>query len=282
MQTTSEQTAKLHFSAFDGRQIFWQHQIPENPRANILLVHGFGEHSSRYDELALELLERQFAVFRFDLRGHGRSDGKRGHIFNFDEYLKDFSSFKHQCLSHPLAASKSILMGHSYGGLIATSIITRDPSDFSALVLSSPFFGLADGVPKWKVSLGKVLSAVLPTLSLPTDIDPNDVSHDPQTRQEYATDTLITRTASTRWLTESLAAQETLRDAASKVSLPVILQQAGDDRLVSAKASREIFEKFSSKDKRWTEYSEMFHEIWFESDRSKPLGEVFEWLEERY
>ena len=281
MKDTSIQIERTHFSSLDGRQIFFQSDTLTKPSGNILLVHGFGEHCGRYDALTSQLNEKGFNVFRFDLRGHGRSDGKRGHIFEFEEYMQDFSCFKELALSHPDVHQDSFLLAHSYGGLIAMSALLRDPSDIRGLVLSSPFFGMADGIPKWKIGLGKILSKYLPALSLPTEINPEDVSHDPKTINEYATDTLIGRTASTRWLTETLGAQERAFDQASQLQMPLLWQQAGDDRLVSKAKGRSVFEAVGSSDKTWIEYPNMFHEIWFEKDRDQPIGALTKWLEQQ-
>ena len=120
--------------------------------------HGFAEHCGRYDDFAKILVEDDYAAFRFDLRGHGRSDGKRGHIFAFEEYLQDFFCFKEKALAHQKAADKTILIGHSYGGLVSLSACLRDQSDLDAVVLYSPFFGVAEDIPKLKVGLGKLLS----------------------------------------------------------------------------------------------------------------------------
>ncbi len=279
MTDTSIQIVREHFSSIDGLQIYYQADVPDSPRANILLVHGFGEHCGRYEELTKALTMENYAVFRFDLRGHGRSDGKRGHIFDFDEYLQDFSCFKERALSHGHAANQTILIGHSYGGLVSLSSLLRDPNDISALALSSPFFGVADDIPRWKIGLGKLLSRYLPAFSMPTEIDPADVSHDPATVHEYATDTLIGRTASTRWLTETLGAQANALAKAGDVSIPVLWQQAGDDRLVCKHKGRAVFDRLSSVDKTWIEYPDMFHEIFFELEREKPIGALFAWLE---
>ena len=281
MNDTSIQIDRTHFSSIDGRQLFFQSNTSPLAKANILLVHGFGEHCGRYDALAGQLNEAGYNVFRFDLRGHGRSDGKRGHIFEFEEYLQDFACFKERSLSHVNAQTSSFIAAHSYGGLIALSSLLRDPSDICGLALSSPFFGMADGIPRWKIGLGKILSKYVPSLSLPTEIDPNDVSHDPNTVHEYATDTLMGRTASTRWLTETLSAQTRASQQAHVITLPILWQQAGDDRLVSKAAGRALFDSLGSTDKTWSEFSEMFHEIWFEKDRDRPIDELLSWLKKQ-
>lgn len=278
MSDTSIQSEHEHFSSVDGENIFYRSDVPQSPKANILLVHGFAEHCGRYDELAQTLVDDNYAVFRFDLRGHGRSDGKRGHIFAFEEYLQDFFCFKEKALAHNKAADKTILIGHSYGGLVSLSACLRDASDINAVVLSSPFFGVAEEIPRWKVGLGRLLSKYLPTFSLPTNISSDALSHDPKSIEAHQNDTLIGHTASTRWLTETLSAQSKAVAAASTFDLPILWQQSGEDKLVCKHTGRQVFDELASADKTWIEYENMYHEIYFELDRQRPISDLHTWL----
>jgi lysophospholipase len=170
-------------------------------------------------------------------------------------------------------------MAHSYGGLI--TVHGSMERAFDGIILSSPFFGFAMKVPAWKALAGRLLSRYVPGLAMPTDIDSNIVSHDPATREEYATDPLIGQVATARWLTETEKAHETLPAAAGSLSVPVLLQQAGDDKLVDANAGRTFFDSFPSDDKEWVLYDELYHEIWFELDRQTPINHALKWLKAR-
>ena len=277
MSTDNHLHESGHVASQDGTKVAYHMTIPANVRAKVIIVHGFAEHSGRYSSIAKQLADRSIASLRFDYRGHGASGGKRGHVFRFEDYLYDFDAAL-LTLNKRLTESIPIfVMAHSYGGLISLHAIQRHR--FSGLILSSPFYGFAIKVPMWKALAGRLLSKYIPALALPTDIDPKIVSHDPATIDEYGTDPLIGRVASARWLTETEKAQQNLEGLAAHVTLPILYQQAGDDRLVDAEAGRRVFDAFASQDKTWQAYPEQFHEIWFELERERTLASVYQWLE---
>ena len=120
----------------------------------------------------------------------------------------------------------------------------------------------------------------MPALTLPTGIDSDLVSHDPAVRHQYATDPLIGHEASARYYTESVRAHEGVPACAARLRLPVLFQQAGDDRIASAAAARAGFERVMAPDRTWIEYPGLFHEIWFELDNEGPLTDLQSWLEQ--
>ena len=272
-----------HETAFltseDGTKLFYEYLAPDTPKALVLMVHGFADHCGRYQQMAEALAARGCGVMRFDYRGHGRSDGRRGHIFRFHEYIMDFSAAYAALLARKTGSVPAFVMAHSYGGLI--TLHASKLYQFDGVVFSSPFFGFAIKVPAWKAVAGRLLSRYIPGLSMPTDIDAAIVSHDPATVDEYATDRLIGRVATARWLTETEAAHENIPELAAAFNAPVLFQQAGDDRLVDATAGRCAFDAFKSDDKSWSERSGEYHEIWFELDREPTLAEAYDWIESR-
>ena len=271
---TSEQG---NISSKDGTKLFFSFSSPTDARGYLLLVHGFGDHCGRYDGLTNAAHSKRLGVLRFDYRGHGRSEGRRGHIYRFESYLEDVEAayFKLRSLSDSEAAPG--LMAHSYGGLIAAHAMNR--LNFKAGVLSSPFFGFAIKVPAWKRTAGHLLSRFIPAMSMPTDIKPEAVSHDPATIEEYATDPLIGRVATTRWLTETEQAHITALNEARRLDTPIYIQQAGDDQLVCADASKRFYDLLAGKNKKYTRYPKLFHEIWFDLDRPPVIEDAFNWLD---
>ena len=137
-------------------------------------------------------------------------------------------------------------------------------------------------VPAWKAALGKALSRYLPAITLPTAIPPAFVSRDPATIEEYATDQLIGKVASARWLTETEKAQAAALSGASTIQLPVLMQQGGTDKIADPASARAFFDGLGSADKTYTEYPEHYHEIWFDLDREPIYAEVEAWLDARY
>ncbi|MCA9527821.1 MAG: lysophospholipase [Myxococcales bacterium] len=265
--------------AVDGMRLY-REDLPAQgaPRAALLFAHGFGEHSGRYAAMSEALSAQGFSCFRFDFRGHGRSAGIRGHVFSFDGYLRDFAAAKR----HAQARAGDLplfVVSHSNGGLIALHAVAAHPEGLAGLAMSSPFFGFSLKVPKVKEALARQLSRFLPAFGLPTGLDPATVSHDPATVESYRTDPLNVRVATGRWFTETVAAHARVADQARVLRLPVLLQQAGDDRIASAAAARAAFEEVGSADKTWREYPGFFHEIYFELERARPLADLSAWLD---
>ena len=265
----------------DGTRLHFEARLAVAPRGHLLFVHGFAEHCGRYESLSETCVDAGYSAYHFDYRGHGRSDGKRGHIFRFQEYLEDFTAFRSQASSVIDDDAPVYVLAHSYGGLISASALSRDSGGISGVILSSPFFGFAVKIPRWKSVAGHVLSRYIPSVALPTDIDPSIVSHDPATIAEYGEDPLIGRVASARWLTETEDAHEALRASAAGLTIPVLLQQAGEDKLVDKAASQTVFDLFSAQDKTYREYADQYHELWFELDRAQMIGDALDWLTER-
>jgi len=267
-----------HLESRDGSRLYYEADVAESPKAVLLFIHGFAEHCGRYRDMASALCEAGYSSYRVDLRGHGGSEGRRGHIYRFDEYVDDFEALR----AHGTAALPDgcpvYVLAHSYGGLVGLHALSRRPEGIAGYVMSSPFFGFKIKVPKWKTVVGRLLSEYIPALSIPTNLDPNTVSHDPATIDEYATAPRIGRHASARWLTETESAHASAAAAAGRLEMPILLQMAGADQIVCASAARSIFERVSSPDATWEEYPGFFHEIWFELERQSPLASLQEWL----
>lgn len=258
----------------DGLSLYYEVTPARDPAAVAVLVHGFGEHSGRYEALCAELQGWGITTYRFDYRGHGRAEGKRGHALNFNEFVGDLDAIS------ALAAQDSptlphLLLAHSHGGLIALHALARpqeaSPCRWSAAVLSSPFFGIALPVPAWKRALGKGVSRLIPTLQIPTEISPDLVSHDPEVVAAYKSDPLMSYVASARWFTEVLAAHARAPALAQQVTLPLLVQAAGDDKIVSLDATRVVFGHLGGAEKRLLVYDHLYHELWFERARDREV-----------
>lgn len=269
-----------YFQSADGTRLYFEFDVHPQPRAALYVVHGYGDHLGRYAEFTAHFTQRGISVFRFDYRGHGHAEGRRGHIYAFEEYLQDFEAFR--ALADAQSADlPRFVCAHSNGGLIATHALAERAEGIAGLCLSSPFFGIAVPVPAWKSFAGRTLSRLVPAFSMPTGIDPALVSHDPEVIRGYADDPLVGKMATARWLTEILKAHAAAPAQAARLTLPVLHQQAGDDRIADAAASRRIFEQIASAEKQWIDYPGLYHEIWFETERARTVGDLTRWLEAR-
>lgn len=262
-----------YVAAADGARLFVREYGPADAAKTLVIVHGYGEHGGRYESRLAPFLEAGFRVVIPDVRGHGRSDGGRGHVMAFDTYLDDLDRILAD-LKTP--AERCALFGHSHGGLISIHYALRHPARFAALGLSSPLLRIAIVPPAWKETAGKLLSRLAPKLSLPTEIRPEWVSHDPAVVAAYGTDPLNHHVVNTRWFTEATAAMERAHAAAANLRTPTLLLQAGDDKLVSAEASRTFAAALS--DCTYEEIPGAFHELWFEPDGARHADRFATWF----
>lgn len=266
------------------------------PRAVVALVHGYADHSGRYAHVAEFLGEAGVSVVAVDLRGHGASAGKRGHVASFDEYLDDVDALLAEAgreaargagggIEGGAGASAApvpvFLVGHSMGGLVSLLYAMRRGGDFRGLAVSSPFLGVGIPVPPVKAALGRVMSAAWPSLAMGSGINPRNLSHDPEVARAYADDPLVFKTATARWFTEALAAIDEVRRRAGELRKPCLILQAGEDRLCDPKASGPVFEAMGADDKTFIDYPGLYHEIFNETERERPLGDLRGWIEAR-
>jgi lysophospholipase len=263
----------------DGTKLYYEKHLSPDQKAVALLVHGFAEHCQRYGQMIQWLNQNGISVYCFDYRGHGRSEGKRGFINTFDDYLDDIQALRNLIESEQ--SDKYFILSHSNGGLISLHSIAQNPQQIKGAVFSSPFFGFELKVPFYKAFLGKGLSRFIPTLELPTGLDANTVSHDPKVINEYATDPLIIKIATARWFTQTIQAHQRCEDLVKTLNVPVLFQLAGDDKIASTPESKRLFELIGSEDHSLEEYAGLYHEIWFELDRKKVFDDLKRWLDAR-
>jgi alpha-beta hydrolase superfamily lysophospholipase len=238
------------------------------PRGRVLMVHGYAEHSARYDRVVAVFREHGLAVARFDLRGHGRSGGLRGHVASFDDYVRDVGALLGDLERAPSwkGGAKPMLFGHSLGGLISTHYALSHGAGLQGLALTSPFYGLALHVPKVQLVLGKLVSRVAPTLKQPSRLQGSDLTHDAALASTYDHDPHHFDHVTVGWFEQVRQAQEILQTRAAELTLPVFCIAAGDDRVVSVPAVRRVFDAFRSTDKELDVRTGLFHEVLNELD----------------
>jgi len=272
--TTSRQLARrnasdpvLHYALYDAG---------ETARATVLVTHGYGEHSGRYRHVIDAWNERGITVAVWDLRGHGLSKGPRGHIQSFSDYVRDAVEVLDALQDGPTwkRGGKPQLFGHSLGGLITFHLAAAHPKRFRAILLSSPFFGLAMQVPAVKRAAGALFSTILPTLSLPTGLKGSDVTRDPVVADAYDRDPLVGHNATARWFTEVQKAQADARVLAPDFHLPVFCLQGGADKVVSIDASRTIVESVASPDRTFLLVEGGYHEVLNDPGNDKLIAQL--------
>ena len=266
------------FTGYDGTQLYCKRYIVENPKATLVIVHGLGEHAGRYTNVINKFLP-DYNIFLYDLRGHGHSEGKMGHVDRFDQYIEDTKIFVENAKDR--TKLPVVLLGHSMGGLIVLLFAEKYPDLIKMVVASSPGVGIAVPIPKWKDIMGKLISNIIPKFSMVNEIDTSWISHDSEVVKAYENDPLVNDKVSARWFTEFIKGQKEVLDNSYKLTLPLIIMQAGDDKLVNPEKSKELYEKAASKDKTFKLYPGFYHEIFNEVEKEKPLEDARNWVDER-
>ena len=269
------------FNACDGLELYYQAWQPDGaPRAVLAIVPGYGEHSGRYLNPANYFVPRGYALYAYDLRGHGQSAGQRGHITHFDEYLADTSAFL-KLVREREPGRKVFLLGHSLGGLIVAAYAEDHSAELPGLIMSSAFLQFKLKVPGWKTALARAMSALNPAMTMKNDLPASFLSHDPAVVAAYDTDPLNHHVATARWLTEILAAQTRTVERASVLKTPVLVLYAGDDLICDPQGNATFFERVTLADKVQHRYDGYYHEIFNEVNKEVVFKDLEAWLTPR-
>jgi lysophospholipase len=263
-----------------GTKLAYRSWLAHDPRATLLLVHGLGDHSGRYRHLALEMAGAGVSVHAFDLPGHGRSPGQRGHVFSFRELTEPVLAFRRFLQPSDPGQRPLILFGHSLGGLIALRTVQEHPEvEWDGLALSAPALGVRMPVPGWKQALGRVFSRLAPRVTLANGIDAEHLSHEPAVVRAYREDPLVHRRISARLYVEMMAAARVARETIAAVPLPPSLWLVPmDDRICDAEAALAAAAAVPGEQHRVIRYAGAYHEVMNDTVRDRMLQDLTGWL----
>jgi alpha-beta hydrolase superfamily lysophospholipase len=248
------------------------------PRGTILLTHGMGEHSGRYDHVAERLTGAGLRVLTWDLRGHGRSDGERGDIEHYDLLVDDLQ----EVWSLASAGPKPLfLYGHSLGGQITLNFAVRHRPEAAGLIITSPWFRLAFRPPRWKVSLAWVAAHVWPSFTQDTEMTPTRLSRDLDFLMAMPDMDLIHHRMSARMYHALTAGAVRAASEAVALPYPILLIHGERDPVTSVDATKEFFHALRSLDKSLVIIPEALHETHNDLCRDAVLDRIAAWLEAR-
>jgi len=226
----------------DGTRLAYRSWPVSGAAITFAVLHGLGEHSGRYERFARGMARFQMGTYAVDLRGHGQSQGQRGHIDSWSQWVDDAAAFVRHV--QELVPGEVVPVGHSFGGavLLSTVLAGKVPQS-KRFVLSSPALRLKVAVPAWKMTLGRVASRVTPRLSMSNEVDPGTVSRIPEVVETYRTDPLVHSKISSRTYTELLRAQRDIFARAGEIKVPFLILAGTDDRLIDPQGSAALHEK---------------------------------------
>jgi alpha-beta hydrolase superfamily lysophospholipase len=254
-------------------------------RARLAIVHGYGDHAGRYEEFMTWLAARGIACHAFDLRGHGRSSGRRAYVARWNEYLDDLDGFLSQPDLHALAGSGGspplFILGHSHGGLIVAAAAVRhglEPHNVRGVILSAPYFVNALPVPAHKVFAARVANLLCPWLRISSGVRPSMLSSDPAVVEPSRHDPLLLRCATPRWYLTHRSVQVATMSHARELRLPLLIIQGDADPIAEPDAAKRFHAAAGSTDKQLITYPGFLHEPLREAGRERVYADVLAWI----
>lgn len=264
----------------DNVKLFGQEWKPEGKiKGAIALVHGLGEHSGRYEYVASTLAAKGYSLTAFDLRGHGKSEGKRGHSPSYAALMADITQNINLAKDH-FQDTPVFLYGHSLGGnLTLYYCLTQNPG-LSGAIVTAPGLGTAAPVPAVKLALGKVLYNLLPATQMENGLDRSGLSRDPEVERKYAADPLVHSKISARWALDLINNGCYIIDHASEFPLPLLLMQGTADRVVNPALTKTFANAAPLSKITYKEWEGFYHELHNEPEKEKVLKFMTDWLDQ--
>ena len=241
------------------------------PIATVIVVHGLGDHSGRYERVASALADHACAVVSFDLIGHGESGGRRGHVDEWHLYLDQIE--RHADVAR--AEGPVVVMGHSMGGLVALDYALSDHHDPDLLVLSAPSL---TGGRAWQRFVAPIVGKVAPTLAIPTVFEADQLSRDPSVGEAYFADPMVLTRATARLGASVLVTGDRCRARIHELAVPTLVLHGGADTIVPPTASLPL-EESQFVERRL--YPRLRHELFNEPEGEEILAEVADWIRDR-
>ena len=272
---------ETQWTTHDGLEIFAQGWEPDTkePKAVICLVHGLGEHSSRYAHVAEAFGKDGYAMFTSDTRGHGRSGGPRGHFPSIEAVMKDIDLlFEHARTRYP--GLPLILYGHSLGGILVLHYALKRKPNVKGVVATSPGLHTALENQPAKIMAAKALGALIPTVSLPSGLDANAISRNKEIVDVYNNDPLNHEKVSLGFGKVMLDVTKWTLEHAGEFSLPLLLMHGKADTIAFPSSSIEFAAPLKDKVTLFL-WDDAFHELHHEPERAEVFKTILIWMDAR-
>jgi len=265
----------IHHTKFYG-----QYFQPKIVNAVVVLVHGMGEHSKRYEKHVIPFYnQNSIAVLSYDQFGHGKTEGKRGHNPGYDSVLN--------CVEEMLTKAKSVfgekptfLYGHSMGGNVVINYILKRSNNLNGAIVTSPFLRLAFDPPSWKIVIGKALQKIAPSITMGTELELEAISRDKKEVEAYRNDPMVHDKISPNYSVVFMKTGEWAIQNSGKLTIPMLLMHGTGDRLTSYKASEEFAKNAGNKVKLKL-YEGAYHELHNEINKNEVLEKMLSWINKK-
>jgi acylglycerol lipase len=257
----------------------WEPETQE-PKALVALVHGLGEHAGRYLHVGKVLTDAGYALVGFDLRGHGKSGGARGHASSLDAYMQDIRQF-FGWMETKYPAGPHFLYGHSLGGLFVLAYAIQYGAKFRGVITTGPSLRSSLQEQRAKIAMVRLLGSLLPTMTVQSGLDASTISRDSAIVESYRNDPLVHNSASLGFGKAALSAIDLCFARAREVPAPLLIIHGKKDRIAFSSGSEDFAGRVSAAGQDVTVrlWEDLYHEVHNEPEKEEVLSFMVEWLE---
>jgi acylglycerol lipase len=261
---------------FHKTNFFGQYWRSEEVKSVVLILHGLGEHSGRFTEVAENLVNNGYGVVAFDHFGHGKTSGKRGHNPGYEYVLDSIGQFIQK--TKELFENKDIfLYGHSMGGNAVLNYMLSRDSQVKGVIATSAFLKLAFQPPGWKLFFGKLIQKIAPSVTLDNEVNSSSISRDPEEVKRYENDSLVHNRVSPNFSLSFIERGAWAIENANLLKKPILLLHGTDDKLISCEGSKE-FAANNAENVTLKLYDGGYHELHNDFCKQEVIGDVISWL----
>jgi len=241
-----------------------------------LLIHGLGEHSGRYLNLIQDFNNKNISVFTIDIRGHGKSEGKRGHSPFYEQLMSDIRYFIEH-VTNKTSNQKYFLYGHSMGGNLVINYSLQKDEKINGIIATSPCIKPAINPPRIKLFMAKLFQKLMPSLTLNNGLDINGISRNLQVVEDYVNDPLNHDKMSVQLGLDIISSGIHALENSQDITVPMLVFHGEKDRLTSYNSSEELVEN-SGSNVKFIGFKDAYHEIHNEPEKEELLRNIFDWI----
>lgn len=269
-------------TATDGIKLQGTCIKPKKSICSLIVVHGVGEHSKRYLSFTKKMSASNCTCYIYDQRGHGVSDGKRGHIAKFEDYLSDllkvYDLVLSECQKHPI-----FIYGHSMGSIVAILFTLKHQEKIKGLILTGFAFKPRIKFSGYPLKLITFIKKIAPQQSISTMINVEQLCHDDNVWQDYEQDPLINKTVTVSWIAEFYSALDKLKKDLSNLNIPLLMMHGSEDKIARLNGAEQTIQAVQSKDKELHVFKGQRHELLNELSPipDQVIGRMVDWIRQR-
>ena len=257
-------------------KIFYSVNKVEEPKAAVVFVHGICEHLGRYDYITEKFNNQGYNVYRYDARGHGKSEGKRGHLDCFDDYLDDLDIFV-EMIKKENKGLKLIMIGHSMGGLVATAYTSRYPEKVDLLGIS----GGATRCPKSAQAIKFLPFKLMSKINYVNKLG-DAVCSVKEVGEKYNSDPLVIKKVSFKLIGNAfVVGTKFVGKNITNITCPTFVMHGEKDGVVGKDIGEWTFANLKCEDKKIKIYPNLYHEIFNEITKDEVIKDLIDWCNER-